>query len=44
MLKKESLPSPRAAARRVEGEEKRRQARLALANYLLVDQEGQDLC
>lgn len=41
MLKHESLPSPRAAVRRVEGEETKREARLALANFLLDDQKGQ---
>lgn len=41
LLKNESLPSPRAAVRRVEGEERKREARLALANYLLDDQKGQ---
>lgn len=41
LLKNESLPSPRAAARRVEGEGRKREARLALANSLLDDQRGQ---
>lgn len=41
MLKRETLPSPRAAVRRVEGEQKKREARLALANFLLDDQKGQ---
>lgn len=41
LLKNESLPSPRAAARRVEGEARKREARLALANALLEDQRGQ---
>lgn len=41
VLKNETLPSPRAALRRVEGEEKKRAARLALAKSLLEDQRGQ---
>lgn len=41
LLKNEALPSPRAALRRVEGEEKKREARLALANDLLDNQRGQ---
>lgn len=40
LLKNEILPSPRAALRRVEGEEKKREARLALANQLLHNQKG----
>eukprot|EP00752_Nemacystus_decipiens_P012720 g11270.t1 len=41
LLKNETLPSPRAALRRVEGEEKKREARLALANELLDKQRDQ---
>ncbi|CAM9435508.1 unnamed protein product [Ectocarpus sp. 6 AP-2014] len=41
LLKNESLPSPRAAARRVEGEGRKREARLALANSLLDDQRAE---
>lgn len=41
LLKNEVLPSPRSALRRVEGEEKKREARLALANDLLDEQRGQ---
>ena len=40
LLKNETLPSPRAALRRVEGEEKKREARLALASDLLDTQRG----
>lgn len=40
LLKNETLPSPRAALRRVEGEDKKREARLALANELLDSQKG----
>lgn len=43
LLKNETLPSPRAAVRRVEGEERKREARLALAKSLLDDQRGQAL-
>ncbi|CAM9752939.1 unnamed protein product, partial [Scytosiphon promiscuus] len=41
LLKGEPLPSPRAAVRRVEGEERKREARLALANSLLDGQRAQ---
>eukprot|EP00903_Cladosiphon_okamuranus_P007920 g7648.t1 len=41
LLKNETLPTPRAALRRVEGEEKKRTARLALANDLLDEQRDQ---
>lgn len=41
LLKNESLPSPRAAQRRVEGEERKREARLALAKSLSGDQRGE---
>ncbi|CAM9549175.1 unnamed protein product, partial [Ectocarpus sp. 13 AM-2016] len=41
LLKNESLPSPRAASRRVEGEGRKREARLALANSLLDDQRAE---
>lgn len=40
MLKKETLPSPRTAIRRVEAERRKREARLALANFFLEDQTG----
>lgn len=40
LLKNEALPSPRAALRRVEGEEKKWEARLVLANDLLDSQRG----
>lgn len=40
LLKTEILPSPRAAARRVETEGRKREARLALASLLLEDQRG----
>lgn len=41
LLKNESLPSPRAAQRRVEAEERKREARLALAKSLSGDQSGE---
>ncbi|CAM9162872.1 unnamed protein product [Hapterophycus canaliculatus] len=41
LLKNETLPSPRAAARRVEGEERKREARLILANSFLGIQRAQ---
>lgn len=44
LLKNEILPSPRSALRRVEGEEKKREARLALANDVLDEQRGQSFC
>lgn len=41
LLKNETLPSPRAALRRLQGERQIREAHLALANSLLDEQKGQ---